>query len=149
MCRKWYGAYLNPVAWTVYGLCTTQLGDVTGQPVALDNGGIVRPLMPTLIVLGLHHSWRTSVHSFQKHKSCTKQCVQCRKAIECLECDKNACLQPAYYGGAQTTVSQYLEDRFGFYYGMRGWCAFILVGFIAVFRIASIAAVRILVFQKR
>jgi len=85
---KWYGAYLNPVAWTVYGLCTTQLGDVTGQPVALDNGGI-------------------------------------------------------------TTVSQYLEDRFGFYYGMRGWCAFILVGFIAVFRIASIAAVRILVFQKR
>lgn len=46
-------------------------------------------------------------------------------------------------------MAAYLEDRFGFHYSMRGWCALILVGFIAVFRIASVVALRVLVFQKR
>lgn len=72
VCRKWYGAYLNPVAWTVYGLCTSQLGDVTGEPVALDNGGTVRQLTPAALILGMHHCSENSVQNLTKSQELCK-----------------------------------------------------------------------------
>ena len=49
----------------------------------------------------------------------------------------------------QVTVKNYVEDTFGFAYNMRGWTVLILIAFVAVFRIGSMAALRVLVFQKR
>ena len=49
----------------------------------------------------------------------------------------------------QTTVAAYVKDQFGFRYNMRGWIVLILVGFIVVFRLASITALKKLTFQKR
>ena len=49
----------------------------------------------------------------------------------------------------QVTVKNYVEDTFGFAYNMRGWTVLILVAFVAVFRVGSMAALRVLVFQKR
>ena len=49
----------------------------------------------------------------------------------------------------QTTVAEYVNTKFGFDYGMRGWVVLILVAFILVFRLASITALQKLNFQKR
>jgi len=49
----------------------------------------------------------------------------------------------------QTTVAAYVRDQFGFHYDMRGWIVLILVGFILVFRLATIIALKKLTFQKR
>ena len=49
----------------------------------------------------------------------------------------------------QTTVAAYVRDQFGFRYDMRGWIVLILVGFILVFRVATITALKKLTFQKR
>lgn len=50
---------------------------------------------------------------------------------------------------AQVPVRQFVEDYFGFQYSMRGWAVLILVGFVLVFRMACIVALRKLNFQKR
>ena len=46
-------------------------------------------------------------------------------------------------------MAAYVRDTFGFHYSMRGWIVLILVGFILVFRFASIFALKKLTFQKR
>lgn len=62
---------------------------------------------------------------------------------------RNSVLDKWHLGVLQVTVKNYVEDRFGFAYNMRGWTVLILIGFVAVFRIGSMAALRVLVFQKR
>ncbi len=42
-----------------------------------------------------------------------------------------------------------MEDYFGFAYNMRGWTVLILLAFVAVFRAGAVAALKLLVFQKR
>jgi hypothetical protein len=44
---------------------------------------------------------------------------------------------------------QFLEDRFGYKYSMRGPVVVVLFGFVLVFRLTSIASLKILNFQKR
>jgi hypothetical protein len=51
--------------------------------------------------------------------------------------------------GGTTTVAEYVTSVFDFEYGMRGWAAAALVGFVAVFWGASMAAIAKLNFQKR
>jgi ABC-type multidrug transport system permease subunit len=53
------------------------------------------------------------------------------------------------FNGEMISVPQLLEDRFGYKYSFRWPATVILIAFLLVFRMASIAAIKVLNFQRR
>ena len=52
-------------------------------------------------------------------------------------------------GGAQTTVSAYVKDYWGYESSFIWWCALIVFGYVFAFRIASMLLLRFVSFERR
>lgn len=53
------------------------------------------------------------------------------------------------YAGQPTTVQGFLKSYFDYDYNFRWECVIIVAAFIAVFRFGSVAAIKLVNFQKR
>ena len=47
------------------------------------------------------------------------------------------------------TLAQWMEDYFGYKYGMRWWCVLIIMGFIIVFRVGAMVALKVVSHDSR
>ncbi len=118
------------VFYTVWGLITTQLGNVT-ETMTLQNGSTT-----------------------QARRCCCLFCMPCYSRLHLMRRTWHQMhifwgMPSAQDPAAHAQVDTYVEQHFGFTYSFRGWLVLIILGFVAVFRVGAILAVTKLSYVKR
>lgn len=148
MCRT-VCCRLNPLSYMLYGIITSQLGDVTSTiTVAPGETSTVQELLRSEWQDSAARSFPSSVHSSVQVPvasalgSCT---VACSVGIVIHVIDPPHCLCLF----CRAVVSVPAAAMLGFQASFVGWCALIMAGFILAFVAAIIGALRFFNFQRR